>query len=124
MRLKRVELIGFKSFMDRTVLDFRDGITTILGPNGCGKSNVVDAVRWVLGEQSAKQLRGEKMEDVIFKGTRKRKPLSLAEVSLIFDNDEGRLSLPYQEVAIGRRVTRSDLGVRIRRAHMPSKFRV
>src|SRR6056297_586042 len=107
MRLKRVEMIGFKSFMDRTVLDFRDGITTVLGPNGCGKSNVVDAVRWVLGEQSAKQLRGEKMEDVIFKGTRKRKPLSMAEVSLIFDNSAQRLNVPYDEVAITRRVTRA-----------------
>ena len=107
MRLKRVEMIGFKSFMDRTVLDFRDGITTVLGPNGCGKSNVVDAVRWVLGEQSAKQLRGEKMEDVIFKGTRKRKPLSMAEVSLVFDNSAQRIDLPYDEVAITRRVSRS-----------------
>jgi chromosome segregation protein len=107
MRLKRVEMIGFKSFMDRTVLDFRDGITTVLGPNGCGKSNVVDAVRWVLGEQSAKQLRGEKMEDVIFKGTRKRKPLSMAEVSLVFDNSAQRLNVPYDEVAITRRVSRS-----------------
>ena len=79
----------------------------MLGPNGCGKSNVVDAVRWVLGEQSAKQLRGEKMEAVIFKGTRKRKPLSLAEVSLVFDNSAQRLSVPYDEVAITRRVTRS-----------------
>ena len=107
MRLKRVEMIGFKSFMDRTVLDFRDGITCVLGPNGCGKSNVVDAVRWVLGEQSAKQLRGEKMEDVIFKGTRKRKPLSMAEVSLVFDNRAGRLNLPYDEVAVTRRVSRA-----------------
>jgi len=107
MRLKRVEMIGFKSFMDRTVLDFRDGITTVLGPNGCGKSNVVDAVRWVLGEQSAKQLRGEKMEDVIFKGTRKRKPLSMAEVSLVFDNTAQRINVPYDEVAITRRVSRS-----------------
>ena len=107
MRLKRVELIGFKSFMDRTVLDFRDGITTILGPNGCGKSNVVDAVRWVLGEQSAKQLRGEKMEDVIFKGSGRRKPLSVAEVSLVFDNADGQLKIDYDEVAVTRRVTRA-----------------
>ena len=107
MRLKRVELIGFKSFMDRTVLDFRDGITTILGPNGCGKSNVVDAVRWVLGEQRAKQLRGERMEDVIFKGSAKRKPLSVAEVSLVFDNSDGTLPMEFDEVAISRRVDRS-----------------
>lgn len=107
MRLKRVEMIGFKSFMDKTVLDFREGITTVLGPNGCGKSNVVDAVRWVLGEQSAKQLRGEKMEDVIFKGTRRRKPMSSAEVSLVFDNSQQRLSVPYAEVAITRRVSRA-----------------
>ncbi len=107
MRLKKVEMIGFKSFMDRTVLDFRDGITTILGHNGCGKSNVVDAVRWVLGEQSAKQLRGEKMEDVIFKGTGKRKALSMAEVSLVFDNTAGVLSVPYTDVAITRKVTRT-----------------
>ncbi len=107
MRLKRVEMIGFKSFMDRTVLDFRDGITCVLGPNGCGKSNVVDAVRWVLGEQSAKQLRGEKMEDVIFKGTRRRKPMSSAEVSLVFDNTAQRLNLPYAEVAVTRRVSRA-----------------
>jgi chromosome segregation protein len=107
LRLKRVELIGFKSFMDRTVLDFRNGITTILGPNGCGKSNVVDAVRWVLGEQSAKQLRGEKMEDVIFKGSGRRKPLSVAEVSLVFENTGGRLKIDYEEVAVTRRVTRA-----------------
>ncbi len=107
MRLKRVEMIGFKSFMDRTALDFRDGITTVLGPNGCGKSNIVDAVRWVLGEQSAKQLRGEKMEDVIFKGTRKRKPMSMAEVTLVFDNSDQRLAIPYDEVAVTRRVSRA-----------------
>jgi len=107
VRLKRVEMIGFKSFMDRTVLDFRDGITTILGPNGCGKSNVVDAVRWVLGEQSAKQLRGEKMDDVIFKGTHKRKPLSVAEVSLVFEDCGPRLGVEYDEVALTRRVTRA-----------------
>jgi len=106
VRLKRVEMIGFKSFMDRTVLDFRDGVTAVLGPNGSGKSNVVDAVRWVLGEQSPKQLRGEKMEDVIFKGSARRKPLSTAEVTLTFNNDDGVLDIEYGEVAITRRVSR------------------
>ncbi len=106
MKLKRIELQGFKSFVDRTVLEFDAGITAILGPNGCGKSNVVDAVRWVLGEQSAKNLRGGKMDDVIFKGTTKRKPVGLAEVTLTFINDDGRLPVEYDEVAIKRRVTR------------------
>jgi len=99
-------MVGFKSFMDKTTLDFRDGVTAVLGPNGSGKSNVVDAVRWVLGEQSPKQLRGEKMEDVIFKGSSHRKPLSTAEVTLIFDNDDGLLDIEYGEVAITRRVSR------------------
>lgn len=106
MKLKRIELQGFKSFVDRTVLDFDTGITAILGPNGCGKSNIVDAVRWVLGEQSAKNLRGDKMDDVIFKGTTKRRPVGLAEVTLTFSNDAGRLPIDYEEVAIKRRVTR------------------
>jgi len=106
VKLKRIELQGFKSFVDRTVLEFDAGITAILGPNGCGKSNVVDAVRWVLGEQSAKNLRGGKMDDVIFKGTTKRKPVGMAEVTLTFINDEGRLPVEYEEVAIKRRVTR------------------
>ncbi|MBD3222401.1 chromosome segregation protein SMC [bacterium] len=106
VKLKRIELQGFKSFVDRTVLEFDDGITAILGPNGCGKSNVVDAVRWVLGEQSAKTLRGGKMDDVIFKGTTKRKPVGMAEVTLTFSNDDGRLNVEYEEVAIKRRVTR------------------
>jgi chromosome segregation protein len=106
VKLKRIELQGFKSFVDRTVLDFDEGITAILGPNGCGKSNVVDAVRWVLGEQSAKTLRGGKMDDVIFKGTTKRKPVGMAEVTLTFANDDGRLNVEYEEVAIKRRVTR------------------
>jgi len=106
VKLKRIELQGFKSFADRTVMEFDEGITAILGPNGCGKSNVVDAVRWVLGEQSAKNLRGGKMDDVIFKGTTKRKPVGLAEVTLTFTNDEGRLAVEFDEVAIKRRVTR------------------
>jgi chromosome segregation protein len=106
VKLKRIELQGFKSFVDRTLLDFDEGITAILGPNGCGKSNVVDAVRWVLGEQSPKTLRGGKMDDVIFKGTTKRKPVGMAEVTVTFTNDDGRLPVEYDEVAIKRRVTR------------------
>lgn len=106
MRLKSIELQGFKSFVDRTRLDFDHGITAILGPNGCGKSNIVDAVRWVLGEQSAKQLRGGKMDDVIFKGTTKRRPVGMAEVTLTFENEDRGLPIDFSEVAIKRRVTR------------------
>ncbi len=106
MRLKSIELQGFKSFVDRTRLDFDEGITAILGPNGCGKSNVVDAVRWVLGEQSAKQLRGGKMDDVIFKGTTKRRPVGMAEVTITFDNEDRGMNVDFTEVAIKRRVTR------------------
>jgi len=106
VKLKRIELQGFKSFVDRTVLDFDAGITAILGPNGCGKSNIVDAVRWVLGEQSAKTLRGGKMDDVIFKGTTKRKPIGMAEVTLTFSNDDHALPIEFEEVAVKRRVTR------------------
>ncbi len=106
MRLKRIELQGFKSFVDRTELEFDHGITAILGPNGCGKSNIVDAVRWVLGEQSPKTLRGDRMDDVIFKGTTKRKPVGLATVTLVFDNADRRLPIAFDEVAIKRRVTR------------------
>ncbi|MCK9994768.1 MAG: AAA family ATPase, partial [Candidatus Krumholzibacteria bacterium] len=106
MKLKSIEMQGFKSFVDRTRLDFDEGITAILGPNGCGKSNVVDAVRWVLGEQSAKQLRGGKMDDVIFKGTTKRRPVGMAEVTLIFENEDRGLPIDFNEVAIKRKATR------------------
>jgi len=106
VQIKRLELSGFKSFMNPVQLDFGGGITAILGPNGCGKSNVVDAVRWVLGEQSAKQLRGEKMHNVVFGGTRTRKPLGLAEVSVSFANNQGRLPVAYDEVKITRRLSR------------------
>ena len=110
MRLKRLEIYGFKSFADRTVVVFDQGITGIVGPNGSGKSNLSDAVRWVLGEQSAKALRGGKMEDVIFNGTQKRKRLGYCEVSLVFDNEDHALAVDYTEVMITRRVYRSGEG--------------
>lgn len=107
MRLKGLELQGFKSFADRTVLNFENGITGIVGPNGSGKSNISDAMRWVMGEQSAKQLRGGNMQDVIFSGTQKRKPLGFAEVSLIIDNTDKQLPVDFDEVVVTRRVFRS-----------------
>ena len=109
MKLKRVELQGFKSFVDRTRLEFDTGITSILGPNGCGKSNIVDAIRWVLGEQSAKQLRGTTMEDIIFKGTARRKPVGLCEVALTFTNEDRAMHIEYDEVTVKRRVTRDGI---------------
>ena len=107
MKLKKLEIYGFKSFAQRTEIVFNQGITGIVGPNGSGKSNIGDAVRWVLGEQSAKTLRGAKMEDVIFNGTQKRKPLSYCEVSLVFDNEDRALPVDFAEVAVTRRVYRN-----------------
>ncbi|MDR2898621.1 MAG: AAA family ATPase, partial [Spirochaetaceae bacterium] len=107
MFLKSLEIFGFKSFADRTRIEFADGITALLGPNGCGKSNVVDAVKWVLGEQAAKTMRAEKMEDIIFNGTESRKALSVAEVTLTIANDNGLLPLDVSEITIKRRLYRS-----------------
>ena len=95
MFLKSIEIRGFKSFADKTKLDFRKGITAVVGPNGSGKSNISDAVRWVLGEQSARTLRGGKMDDVIFAGTQFRKPVGLAQVSLFLDNSDGGHPIEY-----------------------------
>jgi len=105
--LKNLEIFGFKSFADRTRIEFSDGITALLGPNGCGKSNVVDAVKWVLGEQASKAMRADKMEDVIFNGTESRKALNVAEVTLTIANENGLLNLDLSEIAIKRRLYRS-----------------
>jgi len=107
MIFKKIEMIGFKSFADRTVIEFGDNFTAIVGPNGCGKSNVSDAIRWVLGEQSAKTLRGDSMQDVIFNGTEKRKSLSYCEVTLTFDNTNRFFNFDYDELAITRKLYRS-----------------
>lgn len=107
MFLKRLELQGFKSFADKTVLDFTDGATAVVGPNGSGKSNISDAIRWVIGEMSAKQLRGSNMQDVIFAGTESRKRLNFAEVSLVLDNSEHVFDIDFDEVIVTRRLFRS-----------------
>ena len=107
MYLKSIKMHGFKSFANKIALDFHNGITGIVGPNGSGKSNVSDAVRWVLGEQSAKQLRGSSMQDVIFSGTENRKPLSYAYVAITMDNSDHTLDLDFEEVTVARRVYRS-----------------
>ena len=107
MYLKRLELQGFKSFADKTVLEFMPGITSVIGPNGSGKSNISDAIRWVLGEQSMKSLRGSKSLDIIFAGTQNRKSLGFAEASLVFDNTDGALPIEYTEVTVTRKIYRS-----------------
>ena len=104
MDLKEIQLVGFKSFADKTTIRFEEGVTCIVGPNGCGKSNVADAVRWVLGEQSAKSLRGSNMQDVIFSGTLERKPHTFCEVTLVFDNTKRLFNLDVSEVAMTRRL--------------------
>ena len=107
MYLKRLEMQGFKSFADKTVLEFMPGITSVIGPNGSGKSNISDAIRWILGEQSMKSLRGAKTQDIIFAGTQNRKSLGFAEASLIFDNTDGTLPIEYSEVTVKRKIYRS-----------------
>ncbi|MDH5270826.1 MAG: chromosome segregation protein SMC [Candidatus Krumholzibacteria bacterium] len=107
MQLRKLEISGFKSFMSRLELDFTGGVTAIIGPNGCGKSNVVDSIRWVLGEQRTRMLRNTKMENVLFNGTRLRKPLGMAEVFMTLNNEDHALNLEYKEVRIGRRLYRS-----------------
>lgn len=107
MHLKRLELVGFKSFAQRTRIEFGAGLNAVVGPNGCGKSNIADAIRWVLGEQSVRSLRGSRMEDVIFAGTDKRPPLGYAEVALTLDNSSEALPLPYKEVTVTRKLFRS-----------------
>jgi chromosome segregation protein len=107
MRLSKLEIKGFKSFGDKATINFNEGVTAIVGPNGCGKSNVIDAIRWVLGEQSTKALRSEKMENIIFNGTKNRKPAHLAEVSLTFDNTKNILPTAYSQITLTRKLFRT-----------------
>ncbi len=110
MKLQRLEMFGFKSFADRVTIEFNPGITAIVGPNGCGKSNISDAIRWVLGEQRPTLIRGSRMDEVIFGGSRERKPINLAEATLHFSNEDGLLPVDFAEVAIARRVFRDGTG--------------
>ena len=107
MRLRKLEIKGFKSFGDKTVINFSEGVTGIVGPNGCGKSNIVDAVRWVLGEQKTTLLRSDKMENVIFNGSKTRKKLQLAEVTITFDNTKNVIPTEYSNVSVTRKYFRS-----------------
>src|SRR5499427_6127593 len=110
MRLKSLEMVGFKSFVEKTVIELNPGITAIVGPNGCGKSNIVDALRWAMGEQSARHLRGHQMEDVVFNGSESLAPTGMAEVSLIFENENGHGPVEYSgfsEIMVTRRLFRS-----------------
>src|ERR1700732_2144488 len=107
MRLTKIKLAGFKSFVDPTQVSFPSNLTGVVGPNGCGKSNVIDAVRWVMGELSAKHLRGDNMADVVFKGSAARKPVGSASVELLFDNADGKIGgayANYSEISIKRHV--------------------
>ena len=106
MFLKKIEMQGFKSFADKVVINFEDEVTGIVGPNGCGKSNISDAIRWVLGEQSSKSMRGSSMVDVIFNGSENRKKVNLAEVTLVFNNENKALNSEYEEVEVTRRLYR------------------
>ena len=105
MKLKALKVHGFKSFADSTEIEFHGGITAIVGPNGCGKSNISDAIRWALGEQRPTAIRGAKMEEAIFQGTVNRRPVNRASVSLLVSNDDGSLPVPFEEVELGRTVT-------------------
>jgi len=105
--LSKLEILGFKSFPQKTELIFDDNLTAIVGPNGCGKTNILDAIRWVLGEQRTSLLRSNKMEEVIFNGTKDLKPLGLAEVSMIIENNKGILPIDYDQVVVSRRLFRS-----------------
>ena len=110
MKLKKLEINGFKSFVDKACIDFPSGISAVVGPNGCGKSNIVDALRWVMGEQSIKQLRGKSMEDIIFSGTNGQPPQNMAEVSLTLANDNGTVPeelKDFSEIMLTRRLYRS-----------------
>ena len=131
MRLKKIKLAGFKSFVDPTTITLPSNLTGIVGPNGCGKSNVIDAVRWVMGESSAKNLRGDSMADVIFNGSTSRKPVGQASIELGFDNSDGSLGgqyANYSEISVKRQVTRDGQssyflnGVRCRRRDITDVF--